>query len=967
MTITDNMGTIMTRQRLIRLATWAVLLSCLLLPLSTPSVRAEEELITMNFEDTDIRVLIKFMSELSQKNFIVDDNIKGKVTVFSPEKITLQEAYNVFQSILEVKGFTLIPAGKAIKILQSSEAKQRGIETLTAKPSFLGERNDEFVTRIVRLDYVDVNEAATLVRPLVSKYGNLNPYGPTNTLILTDIKSNLYRIMKIINEIDVKGYHAELYVIPLRFASVRTVTDHLNKILEGGTVATPASPARPARPRGRVPQQAAVTGGGVSTSAKIISDERTNSLIVLATRSDYDTIIKLVQKLDVEAPEGKGRINIYYLQNAVADEIVTVVQEFITGIKQEKEAAPGQPKLPTETDIKIVADKATNSLIINADPEDYEQIKGVIQKLDIPRSQVLIEALFLEVRGSDSMSLGVEWVAFGGEVGVDNSIDKLGFGGSLTGGGNLPRVIDSINEREIPTALGTGFNLGVFGNFIEVDGLEFPSISALITAVASRADTNILATPQILTMDNEEAEIKVGENRPFLTQARTGEQGVNDVFQSFDFRDVGLTLKVTPHISQNRTVRLELFQEISRVNEEATTGPGGTGATAPVTTKRSADTTVVVKDGHTIVIGGLIEDDVQDSDVKVPCLGDLPLLGYLFRSSTNTTGKTNLMIFLTPHIVTNPSEAAALSEHKLETFEDFKRYELREPELHFYGPDEELGTEERELPPRLNKPELLPDRIPERDPQTLLVPDSDAPTVAPAQPARGTGAQSRPSTEPSAAPLSGSPAMPTVLGETSKDLPDPAIIEQKKREAVVVLQTLTQSPSAAAPPAPQSVARSTAAPQGDYLVRAGVYFDTHFLRRLENRLLDLGYSPVTLRKTVMRNQNTLRVGPLSDESDVDKIAAQARRERARIEKIREGENVYVQLIFPSAPEALDPMAGRLNRQGYPVTIENKLYPRNIYWLVVGDYATEAEANRVKQALQRHNIESIVLVNRPAEH
>jgi general secretion pathway protein D len=955
----------MTRQSLVRLTTWAVVLSCLFLPFSAQSVQAEEELITMNFEDTDIRVLIKFMSELTQKNFIVDDKIKGKVTVFSPEKITLPEAYNVFQSILDVQGFTLIPAGKAIKILQSSEAKQRGIETLTAKPSFLGERNDEFVTRIVRMEYVDVNEAATLVRPLISKFGNLNPYKPTNTLILTDIKSNLYRIMKIINEIDVKGYHAELYVIPLYFASVKTVTEHLNKILEQGTVRAPAAPARQ---RGRAPQQAAVTAGDVSTSARIISDERTNSLIILATRTDYETIINLVRKLDVEAPEGKGRINIYYLQNAVAEEIVSVLQEFITGIKQDQKAAPGQAKLPTETDIKIVADKATNSLIINADPEDYEQIKSVIQKLDIPRSQVLIEALFMEVRGTDSMSLGVEWEAFGGEVGTDNSIDKLGFGGSLTGGGNLPRVIDSINEREVPVNLGTGFNLGVFGNFIEVDGLEFPSISALITAVATRGDTNILATPQILTMDNEEAEIKVGENRPFLTQARTGEQGVNDVFQSFDFRDVGLTLKVTPHISQNRTVRLELFQEISRVNEEATTGPGGTGATAPVTTKRSADTTVVVKDGHTIVIGGLIEDDVTDSDTKVPCLGDLPFLGYLFRSGTNSTGKTNLMIFLTPHIVTNPVEAAELSEGKLETFEDFKRYEMREPELHFHGPDEGPGTGERELPPKLRKPELLPDRTREIGPQSLSVPNGDAPTDAAGRADTGATAETVRSTEPPAAPMTGSSAIPTGLGGASTELPDPAVIEQKKKEAIALLQDLTRpSRSAAAPSAvpaePQTVARRTAPQRPSYLVRAGVYFGTRHLRKLESRLSDLGYSPVTITKTVMRNQNSLRVGPLRGESDFEKIAAEARAQNADIEKVRDGANLYIQMIFSKAPEALDPMAGRLNRQGYPVSIENHPYPKTIYWLVVGDYASREEASQVQQALQRTNIESMILEKR----
>ncbi len=654
----------------------------------SPSLSAEE-LITMNFEDADIRILVKFISELTQKNFIIDDKIKGKVTIVSPEKVTVDEAYSVFKSILEVKGFTLVPTGKVVKIVPSGEAKQRGIETVTGKTTIPMDRKDDFITRITRLDYVNVDELAALIRPLISKEGHLVTYKQTNTMIVTDLKSNLHRILQIINELDVKGYHAELYVIPLRYASVNNVADHLNNILEQ-TTSTATRPTRAVRraPRGQTP--AAPSVSGVSSAAKIIPDERTNSLIVLATKSEYDTITTLVEKLDVEAPEGTGRINIYYLQNAVAEEIVAVVNEFITGIKADQQAGPqGAVRLPTETDIKIVADKATNSLIINADPEDYEQIRLVLEKLDIPRSQVLIEALFMEVRGTDSMNVGVEWQAFGGEIGTDNSIDRLGFGGSLTNQGALTSVIGAINDEnpaQLARSLGNGFNLGIFGNFIEVNGIQFPSISALVTAVATRGDTNILATPQILTMDNEEAEIKVGENRPFTTQARTGEQGINDVFQSFDFRDVGLTLRVTPHISQNRTVRLELFQEISRVNEEATTGPGGTGATAPVTTKRSADTTVVVKDGHTIVIGGLIEDDLQDSDVKVPCLGDLPLLGYLFRTSGNSTGKTNLMIFLTPRIVTNAAEAADLSEIKYKTFEDFKKYESRPPDLDFYGP-----------------------------------------------------------------------------------------------------------------------------------------------------------------------------------------------------------------------------------------------------------------------------------------
>lgn len=681
---------------------WILLLMTLLfvLPAGPVAAQPKEDRITMNFEDADIRILIKFISELVQKNFIIDEKVKGKVTVISPEKITVSEAYRVFESILEIRGYTLVPAGKVVKIVPSGEAKQRGIETVIGKTPLPSERSDEFVTRITRLEYVNADELAALVRPLFSRDGNLISYKPTNTLIMTDLKSNIYRILKVIGELDVKGYHAELYVIPLQYASVTTVTDHLNKILEEQPAV--GAVVRPVR-RG-VARATSATVSGVSSSVRIISDERTNSLIVLATRNDYETIINLVQKLDVRAPEGKGRVNIYYLQNAVAEEIVAVLNEFITGIKADQQKGEkGAVRLPTETDIKIVADKATNSLIINADPEDYEQIKSVIEKLDTPRSQVLIEALIMEIRGSDSVTLGVEWETFGGNIGIDDSIDRMALGGSLTNTQTnlLPGLVGSINDATIPP-FPSGFNLGVFGNFIEFNGQKFPSISALITAVASRSDTNVIATPQILTMDNEEAEIKVGENRPFLTQARTGQQGVNDVFQSFDFRDVGVTLRVTPHISQNRVVRLELFQEISNVNTQATEG---TGATAPVTTKRSAQTTVVVKDGHSIVIGGLIQDDVTDSTSKVPCLGDLPLIKYLFRSTSNSNTKTNLMIFLTPHIIANPLEAARLSEKKQNDFESEKRYRKTKPAISLYGPAENhQAPDEAPAPPPAVQP-----------------------------------------------------------------------------------------------------------------------------------------------------------------------------------------------------------------------------------------------------------------------
>ncbi|MDX1764366.1 MAG: secretin N-terminal domain-containing protein, partial [bacterium] len=581
--------------------------------------------------------------------------------------------------------------------------------------------------------------------------------------------------------------------------------------------------------------------------------------------------------------------------------------------------------LPHETEIKIVADKGTNALIIHADPEDYEQIRELLDKLDIPRSQVLIEALFMEVRGSDSLILGVEWQTFGGEIGADNSIDKLGFGGSLTNEGALADVIGAINDEnpaQLADSLGDGFNLGVFGNFIEVNGIQFPSISALVTAVSTRADTNILATPQILTIDNQEAEIKIGENRPFLTQARTGEQGVNDVFQSFDFRDVGLTLKVTPHISHNRFVRLELYQEISRVNEEATTGPGGTGSTAPVTTKRSAQTSVVVQDGHTIVIGGLIEDNVSDRETQVPCLGDLPLLGTLFRSVGNSVGKTNLMIFLTPRIITNPIEAANVSAEKHKDFRDYDRHESKEPEPTFYG------TEEGQAPSKTQ--------------------DVERTTTA----AEETGSDAN-QEERQAAHSDGqwAPVVPSAAPQV-QEVGETFIPPADENQAVATPESTSAAPAAAA--------SHLSEPTGRFRVRTAVFFNTRALEQAKESLFEMGYAPYITTRTVMRNRPALRVGPLPDLSDYMRVLRDAEKNHLSVEKIEDGSELFAHVFSSGRNEGLEDFSTYWKREGFETTAITKGVPRKIYWLMAGAYDTWGDAEAARKSLLAHGIDAMII-------
>ena len=968
---------------------FVILLWALLVPVTgasaeTPFNVDEEELITMNVKDADIRVLAKFISELTHKNFVVDDKVQGKVTIISPEKVTISEAYNVFESILEVKGFTLIPTGKIIKIVPLVEAKHKGIETVMGKVPLTAKGKDEFATQILHLNYINAEEIGAIIRPLFSRNGHLVAYSQTNTLIMTDLKSNLYRVSRVISALDVKGYQADLYLIPLRNASAKSVANHLEQIL--GRKSSPAAgPAPSIGPVSReitpavvgqnpVPTLAASsvpTGTTVSSGVRIIPDDRTNSLIILATPAEYRTISGLVRKLDVETPEGTGKINIYYLQNAVAEELVTVVSEFITGVKAAQGTDPAATALPYETEIKIVADKGTNALIVNADLEDYEEIRELLDKLDIPRSQVLIEALFMEVRGSDSINLGVEWQAFGADVGADGSIDKLGFGGSLTNSGRLAGATEAIVDEDggqLASSLGNGFNLGVFGNFIEIDGLQLPSISALVTAVSTRADTNILATPQILTIDNQEAEIKIGENRPFVTQARTGEQGVNDVFQSFDFRDVGLTLKVTPHISQNRFVRLELFQEISRVNEEATTGPGGTGATAPVTTKRSAQTSVVVQDGHTIVIGGLIEDDASDTETQTPCLGDLPFLGTLFRSTGNSSGKTNLMIFLTPRIITNPMEAANISEDKHKEFKTFNRDESKEPKPTFYGPHEGQNPSPAE---NSEQPDSGPEEEAIQGNRGYLegVEPAGMEETAGDLAARPLAAAAEEGKKETGA-VRTMELLPQYPGEMAGDLDlrsDPAVSAAALRPPETAETFSLPAGEKERVDAPGStIAASTsdtsieAERTGRYRVRTAVFFNTRALEREKERLFELGYAPYITTRTIMRNRETLRIGPLPGLPDYMLVLRDAEKKNLSVVKIEDGSELFAHVTSSGRDEQLAAFADHWEMEGFETAAITKGIPREIHWLMAGAYDTWEDAELTRKSLLADGIEAMII-------
>ncbi len=608
----------------------------------SPWAQRREERISIDFHDADIRAVIKFISELTGSNFVVDSKVKGKVTVIAPTKITIEEAYRMFESILEVEGYTTVPAGKAIKIIPSREAKQKGIEAFSPKRgSVLSE--DRIITRIIHLKYIDADSVLTVIKPLVSKESSLVSYAYTNDIILTDVASNIRKILTIIEELDIEGFQEELSVIALEYADAKTLAAELKSIFEEKAVRQKLAPARRRRRR-----TAPAAGKRV---IKIIPDERTNSIVLVANAEDTANIKRVIRDLDIVAPVGKGKINVYYLRNADAEEMAKVLTDITAKAKPKKEPGKG---IEFAGEVIITPDKPTNSLVITASPQDYEVLKGVIEKLDIRRLQVFVEGLIMDVSMDKVRELGMEWQL--SDVDYDKSFRDAKhkpFGGTSFGDINQARV----NPFDL-----TGLVLGAADGTITFGGETFLNIAALVRALQTDTDVNILATPHLLTMDNQEAEIVVAENVPF--KVRTTATASGFPVEEIERKDVGLTLRITPQISEGDFVRLEIYQEISNVLEQPIAG-----ASDLVTAKRSAKTAVVVKDHQPVVLGGLIQDTVDDSVQKVPWLGDIPLMGNLFKVTKHSGGKNNLLIVITPHIIRTAED--------LEDFYQEKKVEMK--------------------------------------------------------------------------------------------------------------------------------------------------------------------------------------------------------------------------------------------------------------------------------------------------
>ncbi len=623
--------------------------------------KVEEEGIYFNVADEDIREVVKQISRALGKNFLLDDKLRGKVTIISERKMTKDEVWEAFQSALDVIGFTIVqgPAG-LLRIVPVREAIANPIDLYADKSPF----TDRFITRLITLKNISATDIANVIKGLVSKEGNLFAYPVTNTLILTDSGTNIDRLLNLINELDKEGPQEVLEIIPIIYADAKGIAEKVTQIFE--TEKTNATPA-PNRGRG-----GAVEIEEVPRLRKVIPDDRTNSLIVLASKMAIKRVREVIKKLDAPLAADEGEVHVYYLKHANARDMTTVLNAIAGALQQgkDKKGGPGVSPDAAKAAVSglvggaefagkftVTAEESTNALVITAGSKDFNTlVDQVISKLDIPRRQVYVEAVIVELSVTQDQQIGTSLL--GGKT-FNVGGNQLALFGS-TFGFLDPKTL--LNGPTVGGATSTTFNIPT-PNTAGTAGTTSTTVPAFLSAInlsQSNTDINVLSTPNILTLDNQEAEIKVGSKVPFPTASATTIGG--SLQTTFTREDVTLSLKIKPQIHEGGTVRLEVTQENREV---APNQPANAAQSGPTTTERSIKTAIVATNGQTIVLGGLIKDSYSNVIQKVPLLGDIPILGYLFKTKKKQKNKVNLIVFLTPHIIREPHDFLAILQRKI--------------------------------------------------------------------------------------------------------------------------------------------------------------------------------------------------------------------------------------------------------------------------------------------------------------
>ncbi|MBI4293776.1 MAG: type II secretion system secretin GspD [Betaproteobacteria bacterium] len=600
---------------------------------------AGPDVVTLNFVNADIDGVIKVVSEITGKNFVIDPRVKGSVNIVSAKPISKALVYDVFLSALRLQGFAVVEDRGMVRIVPEVDAKVQPSATFGPqdRPRATG---DQVQTQVFMLQYESAVQMVPILRPLIASNNTITAYNNTNSLVITDYASNLKRIEKIVDAID-QPSGLDPIVIPLKYASALDVAQTVIRLFPDVAQA-----------------QAAGAAATQTQRLTVVGDARSNSLYA---RSDNPSRLarlrSLVAMLDTPSAAG-GNIHVVYLKNAEAVKVAEVLRAIYSGETAQPRAATAAPPTlgagapppppqvqaggPTASTPGIIqADPATNSIIITAPDPVYNNLRAVLERLDVRRAQVYVEALIAEVTADKAAEFGIQWQSVGG-LGASDTAAR-GFGGTNFGqvGQNIIGV--SVN----PGTIGRGLNIGVIKGRVTIPGIgEIANLGLLVRALESDNNANILSTPTLLTLDNEEARIVIGQNVPFITgqYAVSGGATTPTPFQTIERRDVGLSLRIKPQISQGGAVRLQIYQEVSSIQDSA-------NAAGVITNKRSVDSNVLVDDGQIVVIGGLIQDTVNDGSEKIPGLGDLPLIGGLFRYNTRSRTKTNLMVFLRPTVV----------------------------------------------------------------------------------------------------------------------------------------------------------------------------------------------------------------------------------------------------------------------------------------------------------------------------
>jgi len=643
---------------------------------------------SFDYPNADISEVVKAISKLTGKNFIIDPAAsRGKITIIAPSQITVAEAYKAFLSALAINNLTVVPSGSFLKIRQVTTAQNDSIETYTD----YFPNTDQVITRIVKLKYISAEDLASKIKYLKSRQGILEAYGPTNSLIITDFGSNIERISRILAQLDVPGYEEQLAVIRIYNAKAKEIQTLVDQIINKGESKNSRNVPRFRR------KKTGASKSGAESYSLVVSDERTNSIVVMGNKAGIKRIKALVKKLDFPLnPEDAGGVYVYYVRHGNAEKIANVINGVATDAKKANDAKTGgsgvTPRRPNPStaaaktgggstlfggEVKVTADETTNSLIVTASRQDYDVMKGLLAKIDIPRDQVFVKAIIMEMRAEKKNSWGISYFNFKEGTG---GVGRIGFAGLE----NLTGLLNPLGGAGAILGFGAGKTVEI-PNPAGGDNLEVKSLTGLINFIKSNNNGNILSSPQITVMNNEEANIAVGQTVPVGTESTSGAGGA--VASAPKFVEANIDLTIKPHISPDTDqVQMEIKQKIKQVADTQVRASELQNSTV-VTNNRNLETMITVDSGDTAVIGGLMQDEESQAITKVPILGDIPILGWLFKTTSTTKSKLNLVMFITPRILRNSDDSADIVNTKINERIDFIQSYMNGKDPHGYNID----------------------------------------------------------------------------------------------------------------------------------------------------------------------------------------------------------------------------------------------------------------------------------------